>query len=67
MLVKIESLCRKTLNIKLGVFFLKLKEFGSSIRDPKPIISVYHMSPKLRGVPRLLFGNGCVWLDDDAE
>ena len=25
------------------------------------------MSQKLRGAPRLLFGNGCAWLDDNAE
>ena len=31
------------------------------------IISTYPMSQKLRGTPRLLFRNGCFWLDDIAE
>ena len=59
MLVKIESFCRKTLNIKLGVL-LELKEFGSSKGDREPSISAYHISQKLRGAPRLLFSIECV-------
>ena len=39
----------------------------SYIGDQELIISTYHMSKKLRGAPRLLFGNGCFWLDDIAE
>ena len=30
-------------------------------------ISDEPMSQKLRGALKLLFVNGCVWLDDDAE
>ena len=35
--------------------------------DQQLIIATYPMSQKLRGAPRLLFGNGCFWLDDIAE
>ena len=35
--------------------------------DRELIILTYPMSQMLRGTPRLLSGNGCVWLDDDAE
>ena len=38
-----------------------------STGDRELIISTYPMSQKLRGAPRLLFGNGCFWLDDIAE
>ena len=51
----------------MGYLFLELKEFGSIIRDRELIISTYPMSSKMRGAPRLSFGNGCVWLDDYAE
>ena len=59
MFVKIESLYRKTLNIDFEGLFIGLKELGFSIGDRELIISTYPMSQKMRGAPRLLFGNGC--------
>ena len=53
--------------LSLRVLFIELKKFRSPIRDQELIISTYPMSQKLRGAPRLLFGNGCFYLDDIAE
>ena len=58
MFVKIIIICRGPLIFTLRVLFIEWKELGS-IGDQELIISTYQMSQKLRGAPRLLFGNGC--------
>ena len=41
--------------------------YSMSYGDRELIIATYPISQKLRGAPRLLFSNGCIWLDDIAE
>ena len=57
---KLKANVGRLLILTLGVLCIELKEFGSSIGDRELIISTYHMSQKLRGASRLLFGNGCL-------
>ena len=38
------------------VLFIELKKLGSSIGDRELIIATYPMNQKLRGAPKLLFG-----------